>query len=885
MIAGGRDGVKHWWNWRRRDAELEKEIQHHLRMAEAERAERGVSWQEAKTAARHEFGNVGMVKELAHDVWGGRWLRDIAEDARYGLRILAKNPGSTVVVIVALALGIGMNATVFSFVNALLLRPPAGVEASGNLYELWLHDTRSSGVEGYVPLTYPDYANYRDHNQSFGPALAFDGDPESVIWNRSGEGQILWGQLVSGNFFSLLGVHPVLGRSFSEEDDQVAHPRAVIVLGHAFWQQRLASDPAIIGKALMLNGVNYSVVGVAPPGFAGLLVGVEPDFWAPITMVQQITQDKERLSNWQGYWLFVVGRLKSETGVSAADAEGNVLEHQVEVEHPELKRVMEIKVFPATLIPGPYRHYVSAFTTLLMAVFVLVLLIACANVASLLLARATGRTREMAVRSALGAGRGRLIRQLLVESTVLSGLAGLAGLALAYCAAPALLALKPASLPINLRVPLDWRVLMFTLLLSLFCGIAFGLSPALRSAKVQASANLKDEAQGASYGKSRLRSILVTCEVATCAVLLVGAALCLRSLRNASSIDPGFSTQHVVAATLDPGSLGYSHAQIDGFYAQLSEHIRTLPGVRSVGFINHLPLGAAREESGVAEDKGSVASEDETHVDVLRVAPGYFQTMGIPLLRGRDFTERETGADSKVAIINTALAERLWRNSDPLDRRMRIHKDLSVEIIGVVTTGKYRTLGEDPTPVVYLPQLPASRTLVVRTSGDPGALLDTVRREIHAVDPNIAPTDLETMQQYMTLPLFPARTTGLLLGISGFLALTLTSIGLFGVISYIVSQRTHEIGVRMALGARRSDVLKLVVLHGLSLASIGLVIGLAAALAATQLLSSLLYGIRATDPATFVSVAVFLCGVVVLACSVPAWRATRVDPVVALRYE
>jgi predicted permease len=520
-----------------------------------------------------------------------------------------------------------------------------------------------------------------------------------------------------------------------------------------------------------------------------------------------------------------------------------------------------------------------------MAVFALVLLIACANVASLLLARATGRAREMAVRSALGAGRGRLIRQMLVESTLLSGLAGLAGLTIAYWAAPLLLALKPASLPITLRLPIDWRVLGFTLLVSLVCGVAFGLAPALRSTKVQVASSLKDEGQQGGYRRSKLRSVLVASEVAVCTVLLVGATLCVRSLRNASSIDPGFNTQHVIAATFDPVSLGYSDAQARGFYQQAAHQVRTVPGVTGTSFAGHLPLGTAREQTNVDDGLRSEPGKG-LPVDIMRVAPEYFQTMGIAMLRGRDFTAQETENGMNVAVINETLAQRLWKDQDALGRRMSFGQEKrSVEIIGVVKTGKYRTLGEDPIPLAYLTQLPRRRTLVVRTSGDPAVLLDAIRREIHAVDPNVAATDLETMQQYMTLPLFPARTTGVLLGASGFLALALTSIGLFGVIAYLVSQRTHEIGVRMALGAQRGDVLKLVVRHGLVLTALGLLVGFGLALGAAQLLSSLLYGIRPTDLPTFVGVGLVLCTVVLVACLVPAWRAMRVDPVVALRYE
>jgi predicted permease len=868
------------------DRELDEELRTYQEMAADEKMRQGVSRQDALRAVRLERGSIEVSKQI---VRSGGWefvVDTLWRDLLFAFRLLRKNLGSTAAVVIALALGIGLNTTVFSFVNALLLRPPEGVKARGQLREVWIHNPRSSGAGAYLPLTYPDYLYYRDHNQSFEGILAYDGDPHLVIWNRSGEGQTVLGQLVSGNFFSLLGVSAVLGRTISAEDDQTANAQPVAVLGYGFWRRYFGSDPAILGKTLMLNGMNYSVIGVAPAGFTGLLVGFEPDFWAPTAMVEQITRDKGRLSNWHGHWLIAIGRLRTEASTSAARAEASVLEHQIEADHPDLKRNLDATVFPATLIPAPYRAYVSAFTGLLMAVFGFVLLIACANVASFLLARATGRTREMAVRSALGAARGRLIQQMLVESAILSGIAGFLGLILAYWVAPLLLALKPASLPITLRLPIDWRVLVFTMIVSLICGVAFGLTPALRSASVPVASNLKDETQPTGFCKSRLRSLLMAGEIAICTVLLVCATLCVRSLRNASSINPGFNTQHVIAATLDPGSLGYSDTQVRTFYQQLSEHVRTLPGVTAASYTDHLPLGPAEEQTAIPDPTRPESDKrDAIPVDILRVAPDYFQTMGIPLLRGRDFTASESAEEKHVAIINEALAKRLWKNQDPVGLRISSGEKPSTEVIGVVPTGKYRTLGEDPLPVAYLPELPPRRTLVVRTSGDPATLLDGIRREIHSVDPSIAATDLETMQQYMSLPLFPARTTGLLLGMSGFLALVLTTIGLFGVISYIASQRTHEIGVRVALGAQRSDILSLVVRHGLFLTFIGLVIGLAIAFGAVQLLSSLLYGVAPTDPITFIGVTVLLCAVTLLACYLPARRAMRIDPIVALRYE
>src|SRR5438309_4736104 len=551
------DGLRSLLRKERVEGELDEELRGFLEMAAQEKIKQGMNRKDALRVVRLERGNLEGTKEVVRSAGWESFVETLWQDLRFAARMLRKNPGSTAAVVIALALGIGLNTTVFSFVNALLLRPPEGVKAPEELREIWMHNPRDSGAQGYLPLTYPDYLYYRDHNQSFEGMLVYDFEPQMVTWNRSGEGQTEFGQLVSGNFFSLLGVNAVLGRTISAEDDQPANPQPVVVLGYGFWRRHLGSDSTFLGKTLMLNGVNYSVIGIAPPGFTGLFVGLEPDFWAPTAMVEQITRDKGRLSNWHSHSLIAIGRLKPEASTVAARAEVSVLEHQIETDHPDLKRNLDATVFPATLIPAPYRIYVSAFTALLMAVFGLVLLIACANVASFLLARATGRTREMAVRSALGAGRGRLIQQMLVESTLLSSVAGLLGLILAYWTAPLLLALKPASLPITLRLPIDWRVLVFTIIVSLICGVAFGLTPALRSAKVQLASNLKDETRPAGFRQSRLRSLLMTGEVATCTVLLVCATLCVSRLLNACSINPGFNTQHVIGATLELGGIGY----------------------------------------------------------------------------------------------------------------------------------------------------------------------------------------------------------------------------------------------------------------------------------------------------------------------------------------
>lgn len=808
-------------------------------------------------------------------------MRDLWSDIRYAIRLLGKAPGFAVVAVLTLAIGIGVNATVFSYANALLLRPATGVPSPGTLIEVWEQNKKAAGVERFMPLTYPDYLYYRDHAKTLRGMIAFDGDPEGVTWNRGGIGKVVQGQIVSGNYFSTLGVRAAMGRTISPEDDQ-ASAEPVVTISNAFWSGRLGGDSSVVGKRLLLNGVDYRVIGVMPPGFAGLEIALEPDFWAPMSMAEKITKDAGRLASWQEYWLFGVGRLKAGTGISEARAEMEVLANQLAKDHPDARKDMSAAVYRQTLVPGPFRGYVGAFTGLLMVVVALVLGIACTNAANLMLMRAVGRRREMAIRAAVGASRGRLVRQVLVESTLLAGIAGCVGFVLAYWVAPLLMKLKPSSLPIKIEVPSDWRVMAFTLIVSLVAGIVFGLVPALRSARADLTPVLKSDSRG-GYQRSRLRAALVIAQVAACAVLLVGAVLCIRSLLNAQSIDPGFDVNRVAIATMDPGSVGYNESQRRGFYDQLLQRVENLPGVTAASWVNHLPLSAAREQGEASTQDAS--GKRTISVDVLRVGARYFETMGIPFSRGRDFTFEES-TKKGVAIVNEAMARELWPGRDPLGQRVDVSDWGPVPVVGVVKTGKYRSLGEDPRPLAYLPiETMPSATLVVRTTMDPSSQLEPIRRSLQEVDPNVAATDLETLHQFMSLPLFPARATGILLGAFGSLALALAVGGLYGVISYTMSQRTHEIGLRMALGARPRDVVKLVLRHGLAMAFTGVAIGIAAAFGAMRVLSSLLYGIRADDPATLIGVVVALIGITLLACYVPAKRAMAVDPMVALRYE
>jgi predicted permease len=807
-------------------------------------------------------------------------MTGLFQDLRYALRQLRKSPGFTAVAVVSLALAIGANTTIFTFVNALLLRPPA-VNDGAKLLELMQRNTKESGIFGHLPLAYPDYLFYRDHNQVFSGMAAFDGEMRPASWRQAGGGEITQVQLVSGNFFAVLGVDPVLGRAFLPDEDRT-NAQPVAVLSHSFWLHRLGADPNILARSLTLNGATFSVVGVAPASFTGIVVGNEPDMWVPFAATPQITHDANLMNNFASDWLFVVGRLKQ--GLSSGQARANLIlvSHSLQQEHPAEHVDLEAAVFAVYMIPEPYRLLVGGFTGLLMAIAATVLLIACMNVANLLLVRFNTRHRDLAVRSALGATRLRLIRQTLTETILLSLLGASAGLLVATWLVPSLLALKPSSLPIRIDAPLDWRVFGFTAALAVLAGAAFGLLPVLRTSRVVLVSALKGEGAVARFRQSKLQSILLVGQVAVSLVLVIGACLCLRSLVNARSIDPGFDTQHVLAVTLDPGVLGYSHEEGEKFYAQLLNQVARLPGVRSASLTSFLPLGTASAGTLVNPAGQPIpAGGSGTPMPFMSVGPGFFQTMGIPVLRGREFARQE----ENVVVINHAMAQRFWPAEDPVGRYLGVG-DGQFLIIGIVKTGKYQSLGESDQPFLYMPLTYRPRqTLLVQAQDDPQSVLASVRGEIYALDPNVVPLEFETMREYMALPLFPVRAVGLLLGASGLFALLLAIGGLYGVIAYSVSQRTREIGVRMALGAGKDKILRMVVTRGLQLTAVGAAIGVAVAFAVTRVLSSMLYGISPTDASTFCAVFVAMLLVAFVASFVAARRATKVDPMVALRYE
>jgi len=815
-------------------------------------------------------------------------------DVRYSLRLMARSPGFTAVAVASLALGIGANSTIFSFVNAVLLRPLA-VESEGELVEVYFSD--SGGVKS-GPWSYPDFLDVQAQSDVFRGLLTHA--PTPVNLTGGAEGEFLLGESVSGNFFSVLGVPAVRGRTFLPEEDGAGAP-PVAVLSYDFWQRRFGGDPALLGKSLQLNGIDFTVIGIASRPFKGTWRGFEIPLWVPMAMETRLNprpdgEDQHQLRGRRGY--FVKGRLAPGVSLEKAQAQVTAICDRLAAAYPETNQDRKPYLLPSQSVaihPEIDRALVPV-AGLLMGVVGLVLLIACSNVAGLMLVRASGRRKEIAVRLAMGASRGRLIRQLLTESVLLSLLAGLAGLLVARWTANLILAFKPpVPIPVSLDLGLDGRVLGFTLGLSLLAGLVFGLAPALQASRPDLIPTLKDDVArwGRSYRRAGLRNLLVVAQVAVSLLLLVGAGLFIRSLQSAQSIDPGFSIRSGLVLMVEPRLAGYRSAEAIAFLERLKERVESLPGVRSVALADVLPLGANLQSRVIAIDgQPPPPKGQELESDFAIVGPAYFSTLAVPILKGREFTPSDRAGAPRVAIVNETMAGKFWPGEDPLGRRFsfpsRRGPAPTLEIVGVARDGKYRTLGEEPRTYFYLPYLQEDETtllVVASTAGSPEVLLPSARRQVKELDAKVPVIETKTITAHLDLMLFPPRMAALLLGLLGFLALVLATMGLYGVIAYSVAQRTREIGIRMALGAERAKVLRMVLGEGMSLVAIGVTLGTALALGVSRVLSGLLFGISATDPVTFLAVPLALGTVALLASLVPARRATRVDPLVALRYE
>ena len=811
-------------------------------------------------------------------------METLLHDIRFGFRQLMKQPGFAALAIISMALGIGANTSIFSLVDTALLRPLAVKEPS-QLVELYgrLHNGADWSLQSY-----PNYKEYRDRSTVFSGLFVYRVVVSSLTVNKSS--QRVWGYLVSGNYFDVLGVKPALGRGFLPEEDQTPDSHPVAVISYNCWQHRFGGDPQIVGKIVEFNSRPFTVVGVGPKGFIGTEVAYEPEMFIPVMMAKTIEPGSTWIDKRDSNNLFTVGRLKPSVSVAQAKAELETLTAQLAKDYPvNVGRGIRLGK-PGLFIPD-IANSVFAFTGVLAAVGALVILLACVNLASLLLARATERRREIAVRLAIGASRQRLVRQLLTESLLISLSGGAAGVFLASAINSAVRGIRlPSDVTLLFDLRTDWRVLSFALLLSIGTGILFSLIPALQSSKPQLVPALKDESSMAGFRRSRLRNFLVVAQVSLSLILLISAGLIVRSLQAAQKMRPGFNPENAVAISFDVSLQGYNEERGRAFQKQMLERAQALPQIENAALTDYLPLGLNYNDSTIYVEGTEFKGASTLPIAIpIESSPGYFDVMGIPL-RGRDFRDDENKKESRVAIVNQTFAKKFFNGQDPIGRRFNWHgpKDPFFEIVGVVPDGKYNSLGEDPKPALYTPlyrDYSGAVTLVARTRGDPRQVLIALRGEVRKLDPSISVYAAKTLKEHMSTSLFPARMAAIALGSFGVLALVLAAVGIYGVMSHVVAGRTREIGLRMALGAQLSEVQKLILKQGMFLASIGSLGGLLIAFGGARMMKSLLYGVSASDPVTFTCVALLLLTVALLACWVPARRASRVEPMIALRAE
>jgi putative ABC transport system permease protein len=868
---------------RRRDAvlnEIDEELRAHMEMEIEANRELGMTPDEAHRSAAKSFGNLDSMRDLAYEVKGGGFVETLWQDLRYSGRMLVKHPGFTLIAVLTLGLGIGANTAIFSIVNAVLLRP-FPYEAPEQLV---IPGESSNGTRGNTGLSYPNFADWKDDRKVFTAASAVRAN-ENFNLTGAGEPERLQGRLVSAGFFSLLGVKPFLGRDFLAEDDRPG-ATPTVVLSYGLWSRRFGNDQGIVGKQITLNNQSYTVIGVSPQDFQYEL---EADVTVPIGL--QAERFKARGAD---PGISAVARLKPNVSLEQAETELNLLYAQLEQQYPDSNTSRRVYLTP--LHEGFVGNVRQPLLILLGAVG-LVLLIACANVANLLLVRSSTRRREISVRVALGASRGRIIRQLLTESVLLAAIGGLLGILLAHWGTSFIAYQLPDGIPRLREAYMDLRVLGFTLGVSLLTGLLFGLAPALQASRLNLTEALKEGDRGSAGTRQRLRSVLVVSEVALTLTLLVGAGLLIQSFRRVLQVDPGFKPENLL--TMQVSVNNPDGHQIATFFQQLQENVRKLPGVKSVAVSNGLPLGVANNPIFIIVGRPLPEKGKEPGATRYTVSPDYFQTMGIELLRGRLFNAQDRPDTPSVVIVDEALVQQHFQNEDPIGKRLAqsTSGEPSHEIIGVVRHVEHNSLDAQAQrrPQFYFNfnQIPPDRlpgstrriNVLTRTDVEPSSLTSAVRAEIARLNKDQAVFNVRTMEEIVSQNVAPRRFSMLLLTVFAVVALLLASIGIYGMLSYAVAQRTREIGLRMTLGAQRGDVLRLVIAHGMKLALVGVVLGLIASLALTRTMTNLLFGVSATDPVTFVGIAFLLALVALLACWVPARRATKVDPIIALRYE
>jgi macrolide transport system ATP-binding/permease protein len=814
-------------------------------------------------------------------------MNTLWQDIKFAARMFVKNPGFTLIAVLSLALGIGANSTIYSVVHAVLLRPLPVAEPE----QLVALSARA--------FSYPAYTDFRERNTAFSGLAAYSTEDFSV--NAGGQSEVIAGSFVSGNYFDVLGVIASRGRTFLQEEDRTTGTHPVAVISYNLWQRSYGGASDIIGKTISLNNQPLTIIGVAPQGFRGMTLTRAPEVWVPIRMLRplatgELTRLNPEMRNWG--WLSVIGRLKNGVSPEQAQAEVNAMTGALREAYPtETPSTFAVRITPITAAATGSRSRadVVRFVSILAAVVSLALLIACANVANLLLARASGRRKEIAVRLALGASRARIVRQLLVESLLLALLGGALGLLFGVWAMDALsIFALPGGISIGqLGLGLSREMLGFTLLISIITGIVFGLVPALQASQPDIAATIKD--QGAVYAHGRaggVRSLFLVVQIALCLVLIIGAGLFIRSLQSALSINPGFETERLALASVNLGLQRYTETGAENFYRDTIARIKSLPGVEAASWATSPPLvpGASYMLSVTIEGYEPRAGE-QPEAEFNFVSDEYFNTAGVQALRGRTFTEADNRGATPVVVINETMARRFFPDVDPIGRTIRVSREQRT-IVGIVRDAKYHSLNEDATPYVYAPLNQSiadvgleTLTLLVRTSGDPARVIDGVRGEIRAIDANLPISNVKTIRAHLGDALMAQRFGSAILSLFSLLTLVLASVGIYGVVAYLVGQRTREIGIRMALGADRGNILKLMMAKSIYPIVAGVGLGLGVAILLTRSLSNFLYGVSTTDPLTFALSALLLTAVALLASYIPARRATRVDPMIALRYE
>ncbi|MGB2589146.1 MAG: ABC transporter permease [Candidatus Acidiferrum sp.] len=948
-----------FWNRQRREKELEEELQSHLQMAAQDRIDRGESREQAGGATLQEFGNVGLIKEVTRDKWGWRWVEELRHDVRFGVRALCKSPGFTTVAILTLALGIGANTAIFSFIDAVLLRSIPVKDPRQLVVFNWsahrnpdLHghsdygDCADQAGIGDCSFSIPLFKTVRAQAEAFSGMAAFAG-PFPVDLSGNGAANMVRGLYVSGDFFSTLGVNTVIGRPLALSDDSPSAP-PVIVLNYAYWVRAFGAAPSAIGQTVRLDSTTATIVGVADPNFTNLTPGKPLDLFVPFSIADTVRgkwyRSQDRLSDPANWWVVMLGRLKQGGSIGQAQAAaGTIFRNEMLHGAPPFFKSEDAPV--VTLLPARAglngeTSQIAPVLYVTMIIVAFILLIACANVAGLTLARSAARQKEMGVRLALGAGRARIVRQLLTESVLLSLVGGALGVFLAVWGVDAiskLLSNSPVTPFLTIVAP-DWRVLTFTIAITFATGILFGLAPALRGSRVDLTPSLKESASslaGAARQTGRrfcLGDALVIAQVALSIVVLIGAGLLVRTLRNLHSLNPGFDPHNILLFGVDPHLAGYSDQQTQQLYANLQQRFSALPGVTSVSYSEDALLSGGWGAGSVHID--GAPAKQYANTGKLPVGLNFFSTMRIPMLAGRNFTSadfaaaaatnaaekaRDAAAEKTKAspsastpashtaldeaynhsapvplIVNEAFARTYLAKQNPIGLHMSgaPRGDSEVPnpgpgytIIGVAGDTKYAQLRRKTAPIIFLPLVSNEAHFELRSAASPTALVKNVREIVSQAGDNLPLTDVRTQTEQIDQILFQERLMARLSGFFGALALVLACIGLYGLLSYEVARRTREIGIRVALGAQTRDLLRVVVGQGILLVIIGAAIGIAAALGVTRFIAAMLFGLNANDPVTFIGVAVLLTLVALLACYIPARRAMRVDPLVALRYE